>query len=130
MLPFLESSGALRKSRWKSWAPVPNRPYGFCGRKATLNYLRAQELCESRGGRPGLPVPNKPCGLFRREAALNLNICNSEVRSCVEVQVAVPNKHYGFCTRRATFNLSIYNSELMSCVKVDLAVLIALMVSI
>ena len=22
--------------------------------------LRAQELCESRGGRPGLPVPNKP----------------------------------------------------------------------
>ena len=21
---------------------------------------RAQELCESRGGRPGLPVPNKP----------------------------------------------------------------------
>ena len=23
----------------------------------------AQELCESRGGRPGLPVPNKPYGL-------------------------------------------------------------------
>ena len=22
--------------------------------------VRAQELCESRGGRPGLPVPNKP----------------------------------------------------------------------
>ena len=21
---------------------------------------RVQELCESRGGRPGLPVPNKP----------------------------------------------------------------------
>ena len=23
---------------------------------------RAQELCESRGGRPGLPVPNSPYG--------------------------------------------------------------------
>ena len=22
--------------------------------------VRGQELCESRGGRPGLPVPNKP----------------------------------------------------------------------
>ena len=27
---------------------------------------RAQELCESRGGRPGLPVPNKPCGFCGR----------------------------------------------------------------
>ena len=25
---------------------------------------RAQELCESRGGRPGLPVPNKPGGFL------------------------------------------------------------------
>ena len=34
-------------------------PYSLCGRKATLKN-RAQELCESRGGRPGLPaVPNK-----------------------------------------------------------------------
>ena len=31
-----------------------------CGHKATLNRLRAQELCESRGGRPGLPVLNSP----------------------------------------------------------------------
>ena len=31
----------------------------------SLNLLsvRAQELCESRGGRPGLPVPNSPYGL-------------------------------------------------------------------
>ena len=34
--------------------PVPNSPYGLCGRKATLKN-RAQELCESRGGRPGRP---------------------------------------------------------------------------
>ena len=29
-------------------------PYGLCGRKAILKN-RAQELCESRGGRHGLP---------------------------------------------------------------------------
>ena len=43
--------------------PVPNSPYGLCGRKATLNLKRrhgTQELCESRGGRPRLPIPNSP----------------------------------------------------------------------
>ena len=40
--------------------PVPDSPYGFCGRKAILNErtnsktLKDRELCESRGGRPGL----------------------------------------------------------------------------
>ena len=29
--------------------------------------IRAQELCESRGGRPGLPVPSSPCGLYGRK---------------------------------------------------------------
>ena len=44
-----------------------SRPYptvSVCGRKTTLKKkgkaVRAQELCESRGGRPGLPVPNSP----------------------------------------------------------------------
>ena len=34
-----------------------------------------QELCESRGGRPGLPVPNSPYGLcgLGLKATLNLN---------------------------------------------------------
>ena len=32
---------------------------------------KAQELCESRGGRPGLPVPNSPYGLSGRKATLN-----------------------------------------------------------
>jgi len=79
-----QSSGTVWKSRWPSWAFCPNEPYGFCGRKATLNHASAlvtvcpwyvnqhprtwsstssspsgpvggQELCESRGGRPGLP---------------------------------------------------------------------------
>ena len=34
-----QTSGAVWKSRWPSWAPVPNKPYGFCGHKATLNQL-------------------------------------------------------------------------------------------
>ena len=54
--------------------PVPNSPYGLCGRKATLKLsLRAQELCESRGGRPWPPVPNSPYGLCGRKATLNVN---------------------------------------------------------
>ena len=31
---------------------------------------RGQELCESRGGRPGLPAPNSPYGLCGRKATL------------------------------------------------------------
>ena len=54
---------------------VPNTPYGLCGLKVTLNSdsHRAQELCESRGGRPGLPVPNSPYGLCGRKVTLNSN---------------------------------------------------------
>ena len=33
--------------------------------------FRGQELCESRGGRPGLPVPNEPYDFCGREATLN-----------------------------------------------------------
>ena len=36
---------------------------------------RAQELCESRGGLPGLRVPNKPDGFCRRKAPLNQSCC-------------------------------------------------------
>ena len=48
-----------------------------------------QELCESGGGRPELPVPNITYGLCGRKAALNLNLCHTELRSCVKVEVAV-----------------------------------------
>ena len=33
--------------------------------------FKAQELCESRGGRPGLPDPIKPCGLCGCKVTLN-----------------------------------------------------------
>ena len=38
-----------------------------------IQLVRAQELRESRGGRPGLPVPNynSPYGLCERKATLN-----------------------------------------------------------
>ena len=45
----------------------------FYGRKATLNetgIVRAQELCESQGGRPGLPVRD---GFLGRKAKLKRN---------------------------------------------------------
>ena len=52
---------------------VPKKSDDFCGRKATLNepgIVRTQELCESRGGRPGLPVPG---GFPERKAKLKRN---------------------------------------------------------
>ena len=36
--------------------------------KTLLQDVRTQELCEGRGGRPGLPVPNSPYGLYGRKA--------------------------------------------------------------
>ena len=68
---------------------------------------RAQELCESRGGRPELPVPNSPYGLCGRKATLNLNLRYQAelcIWSCVNVEVAVLGSpspivliNYGFC---------------------------------
>ena len=37
----IQSSGAVWKSRWPSWAVRPNGPYGFCGRKELLNRASA-----------------------------------------------------------------------------------------
>ena len=52
---------------------------------------RAQELCESRGGLPGLSVPNKPDGLCGRKAPCLLTYGdNTERRSCLKVELAVP----------------------------------------
>ena len=51
---------------------------------------RAQELCESRGGRPGLPVPTSPSGLCGLEATLkkkekktSLWLVKTESRRCL-----------------------------------------------
>ena len=39
----------------------------------TRTHIRAQQLCETRGGRPGIPVPNSPYGFCGRKANFNLN---------------------------------------------------------
>ena len=44
------------------------RKYSYKLVRHALAHFRAQELRESRGGRPGLPVPNKPYGLCGRKA--------------------------------------------------------------
>ena len=38
---LVQSSGAMWKSRWSSWAFRPDEPYGFRGRKAILNHAHA-----------------------------------------------------------------------------------------
>ena len=93
--------------RGRPGLPVPNKPYGVCGREATLNResIRVQELCGSRRGRPGLPVPDKPYGFCGRKATLNRQsiraqeLCESRGG---RPGLPVPNKPYGFCGREAT----------------------------
>ena len=99
---------------------------GFCGRKATLSStvsFRAQELCESRGGRPGLPVPNSPHDLCGRKAA-TLNSLFTDLRSGMKDEVdvlGVPNSPHDLCGRKATLN-SLF-MDLRSGMKVDVDVL-------
>ena len=70
-----------------------------------MSGLRAQELCESRGGRPGLPVPNSPCGLCGRKSALNRHrtqkLCESRGG---RPGLPVPNNPYVRCGRKARLN--------------------------
>ena len=52
--------------------------------------VRVQELCEGRGGRPGLPVPNKPTVFVDVKPHFNrTSRRGSEFRSCVKVEVTV-----------------------------------------
>ena len=51
-----------------------NRIACFC----ECDQIRGQELCESRGGRPGLPVPKSPYGLCRRKATLNIKLLHCQ----------------------------------------------------
>ena len=112
---YLRAQELCESRRGRPVLPGPNKPYGFCGRKATLNwtqYLRAQELCESRRGRPVLPGPNKPYGFCGRKATLNWThylraqeLCESRRGRPV---LPGPNKPYGFCGRKATLNWRQY----------------------
>ena len=71
--------------------------------------LRAQEGCESRGGRPGLPVPNSPYGLCGRKATVNTQFGQSSgaVRKSrwPSWSPPVPSSPYGLNGRKATLDL-------------------------
>ena len=70
--------------------PVPNGPYGLCGRKATLNSLvRGQELCESRGGRPDSSSLTVLMVFERNATPQEEESTWSKLRRCVRVEVAV-----------------------------------------
>ena len=67
-------------------------------RYAVIASLSVQELCESRGGRPGLQVPNCQHGLCGRKATLNSNLLRAqELRKCGggHPGLPVPNSPYG-----------------------------------
>ena len=84
-----------RKATQNSNHTCTSSPYGLCRRKATLNLtthaFRAQELSESRGGRPGPLTANSPYGLCGRKATLNSNhtCIQSSGLICVRIEVAV-----------------------------------------
>ena len=68
---------------------------------------RAQELCESRGGRQGLPVPNSlygPCGLKATLKNRAQELCESRGG---RHGLPVPNSPDGLCRRKATLNLKL-----------------------
>ena len=104
-MTFLDRAKELCESRGGGTGlPVPNKCYGLCGRKATLNLnvSRAQELHESRGGRPGF---NKRYVLYGRKATLNLNVSRAQAQELCESRrcrpgLPVPNKRYGPCGRK------------------------------
>ena len=63
---------------------------------------RAQGLCESRGGCPGLPVLNGHYGLCGRKVTLNLNGVQSEPRGSVDRKVELGSHRVSwpvFCFR-------------------------------
>ena len=73
----------------------------------TSTILSAQELCESRDGRPGRPTALIILMIsVWRKATLNLNSWYPCLRSCVKVEVAVlgfpvPNSPYVLCGQKA-----------------------------
>ena len=80
MLPIIEitSRPAIRDKK---------HAFIFIIQRTYAHDFRAQEVCESRGGRPGFPVANSPYVLCGRKATLNCS--SSELRCCVRDEMAV-----------------------------------------
>ena len=69
---------------------------------------RAQKLCESRGGCPGLPVPNGPYGLCGRKAILNLKVSEPRIDLKKDVELGSHSElEFIFCFR---FQLLVFQT--------------------
>ena len=79
----------------------------------TLFDIRAQELCESRGGRPGLPsLIHSPYGLCGRKATLKKKLFNSSSSHCENEQRVIVQE---LCeSRGGRPGLSVLTSLLIS----------------
>ena len=73
--------------------------------------IRAQKLCESRGGRSGLPVPNSPYGLCGRKATL-LELAPSLMRAA-PVVTGLHESRFGLAVRRYAAKRRILGSVLL-----------------
>ena len=70
LLAFAGRSAGLGRALHKYPPPPPPRPYNNRKRFLWTSFI-VQELCESRGGRPGLFRPNEPSGFRGRKELLN-----------------------------------------------------------
>ena len=78
-------------------------------KKEHFLHERAQELCVSRGGCPGLPVPNSPYGPCGRKAISDV-IPQSSVGG--RPGLSAPNSpYYGLFGRKATVDSNTDDSE-------------------
>ena len=100
--------------------------------------LRAQGLCEGRGGRAGLPDPNSPYGLCGRKATLNSNkaliraqeLCEQGGRSgllslidlMASVDVKQSFKKTKLCTNMANLSFSHMSPASLQSASADLSV--------
>ena len=112
--------------------PVSNSLYNFFVCKATFEKdttsIKAQDLCESRGGRPGLPVSNSLYNFFVCKATFEKDTTSIKPQDLCESRGGRPglpvcNSLYSLCGRKATFEEDKRVSKLRNCVKVKVAAL-------
>ena len=90
-------------------------------KKKTNTEIRAQEQCESRGGRPGLPAPDRHYGLCGRKKQHLKKKTNTEIRAQEQCEsrggrpgLPAPDRHYGLCGRKKQ-HLKKENWPTLSC---------------